>query len=217
MVTTNDGKASTPRSSRRDALGVGVAVLNRLAGVRALDRLGLRKPTERVVFQATKTGFRTLGALSRGFPTGAVSRRPARLPASPSTGRFDLTPTEDQQSMVHVVSEFAEEVLRPAAAAADDACAVPAEVLERSADLGLTLIEVPEDLGGIVTERSSTTGVLVAEAMAHGDMGMAVACLAPSAVSTAVSLWGDEQQQAAYLPAFTGEHVPAAALALMEP
>src|SRR5262245_17320488 len=119
--------------------------------------------------------------------------------------------------MVGVVSEFAEEVLRPAAAEANEACSTPDVVLKQSSELGLSLIEVPEDLGGIVSERSATTGVLVAEAMAHGDMGMAVACLAPSAVSTAVSLWGDEQQQAAYLPAFTGEHVPAAALAVMEP
>ena len=77
-------------------------------------------------------------------------------------------------------------------------------MLEQSAELGLSLIEVPEELGGIVTERSAMTGVLVAEAMAHGDMGQAVACLAPAAVSTAISLWGDETQQATYLPAFTG-------------
>ena len=208
---------TTGRSNRRDALGMGVAVINKLAGVRVLDRFGLRKPTERVVFEATRTGFRTLGAISRGFPVGAVARKPARLPAAASRGRFDLTPTEDQQTMVDVVSEFAAEVLRPAAAEADDACTAPTEVLGQSSDLGLTLIEVPEDLGGIVTERSTTTGVLVAEAMAHGDMGLAVACLAPSAVSTAVSLWGDEEQQAAYLPAFTGEQVPAAALAVIEP
>jgi alkylation response protein AidB-like acyl-CoA dehydrogenase len=208
---------ATGRSNRRDALGMGVAVINKLAGARALDRFGLRKPTERVVFEATRTGFRTLGAISRGFPVGTVPRKPARLPAAASRGRFDLTPTEDQQTMVEVVSEFAAEVLRPAAAEADEACAAPAAVLGQSSDLGLTLIEVPEDLGGIVTERSTTTGVLVAEAMAHGDMGLAVACLAPSAVSTAVSLWGDEQQQAAYLPAFTSEQVPAAALAVTEP
>ncbi|HWL96069.1 MAG TPA: acyl-CoA dehydrogenase family protein [Nocardioidaceae bacterium] len=208
---------TTGRSNRRDALGMGVAVINKLAGARALDRLGLRKPTERVVFEATRSGFRTLGAISRGFPVGTVARKPARLPAAASRGRFDLTPTEDQQTMVEVVSEFAAEVLRPAAAEADDACTAPAEVLGQSNDLGLSLIEVPEDLGGIVTERSTTTGVLVAEAMAHGDMGLAVACLAPSAVSTAVSLWGNEQQQAAYLPAFTGEQVPAAALAVTEP
>ena len=208
--------ARRPRA--RDALGMGVAVINKLAGARALDRFGLRKPTERVVFEATKTGFRTLGAISRGFPVGAGAKRtPSRLPAAHSTGRFDLTPTEDQQMMVGVVSEFAEEVLRTAAAEANESCTTPDEVLKQSSELGRSLIEVPEDLGGIVSERSATTGVLVAEAMAHGDMGMAVACLAPSAVSTAVSLWGDEQQQAAYLPAFTGEHVPAAALAVMEP
>jgi alkylation response protein AidB-like acyl-CoA dehydrogenase len=216
MRMATEQTARRPRG--RDALGLGVAVINRLAGARTLDRFGLRKPTERVVFETTRTGFRTLGAISRGFPVGGAARRsPTRLPAAHSTGRFDLTPTEDQQMMVGVVSEFAEEVLRPAAADADEACATPAEVLSQSSELGLSLIEVPEDLGGIVTERSTTTGVLVAEAMAHGDMGMAVACLAPSAVSTAVSLWGDEKQQAAYLPAFTGEQVPAAALAVMEP
>ncbi|HYZ64302.1 MAG TPA: acyl-CoA dehydrogenase family protein, partial [Acetobacteraceae bacterium] len=53
--------------------------------------------------------------------------------------------------------------------------------------------------------------------LAHGDMGIAAACLAPAAVSTAIGLWGDAQQQATYLPAFVGEDVPAAALALMEP
>jgi hypothetical protein len=57
----------------------------------------------------------------------------------------------------------------------------------------------------------------MSEAMAQGDMGIAVACLAPAAVSTAISLWGDEQQQATYLPEFVGENVPAAALAVMEP
>ena len=48
-------------------------------------------------------------------------------------------------------------------------------------------------------------------------MGLAVAALAPGAVSTALSLWGTDEQQATYLPAFTGDDVPAAALALTEP
>jgi alkylation response protein AidB-like acyl-CoA dehydrogenase len=61
------------------------------------------------------------------------------------------------------------------------------------------------------------TGVLVAEALANGDMGLALACLAPAAVSTALGLWGDEEQQATYLPAFLGEDPPAAALAILEP
>jgi alkylation response protein AidB-like acyl-CoA dehydrogenase len=36
-------------------------------------------------------------------------------------------------------------------------------------------------------------------------------------VSNALVLWGDETQQAAYLPAFVGDDVPAAALAVLEP
>ncbi|TDD30466.1 acyl-CoA dehydrogenase [Kribbella turkmenica] len=202
---------------RRDAIGVGVALLNRLANSRAIDRLGLRKQTERAVFEATRTGFRTAGALTRSFTAAAKHAQPSRLPAAKGTGRFDLTPTEDQQMVVEVVREFAAEVLRPAAADADTACATDPKVIEQSAELGLSLIEVPEDLGGIVTERSAMTGVLVSEAMAHGDLGQAVACLAPAAVSTAISLWGDQTQQATYLPAFTGSSVPAAALAILEP
>ncbi len=209
--------ATRGRASKRDAIGTGVAMLNRLARSKTLDKLGLRKQAERVVFEGTKTGFRTAGALSRNFAAAQKLGKPARLPSAKGSGKFDLTPTEDQQMVTDVVTEFAQEVLRPAAAAADTACATDPKVLAQSAELGLSLIEVPEELGGIVTERSAMTGVLVAEAMAHGDMGQAVACLAPAAVSTAISLWGDETQQATYLPAFAGENVPAAALAIMEP
>ena len=67
---------------KRDAIGVGVALLNRLAKSRAIDRLGLRKQTERVVFEATKTGFRTAGALSRSFSAASKLSKPARLPAA---------------------------------------------------------------------------------------------------------------------------------------
>ncbi|MGA9746381.1 MAG: acyl-CoA dehydrogenase family protein, partial [Nocardioides sp.] len=183
----------------------------------ALDRLGLRKPAERVVFEATRSGFRTAGALSRQF-TRAGKRRgqPTRVPTAPGAGRFDLTPTDDEQLLVEVVRELAAEVFRPAAAEADTATAAPDKVLAAGRDVGLPLLGVPEELGGISTERSAMAGALVAEALAHGDMGLAVASLAPGAVATALSLWGTQEQQATYLPAFTGDDVPAAALALTE-
>ena len=41
--------------------------------------------------------------------------------------------------------------------------------------------------------------------------------LAPGAVATAIATWGTDEQQQTYLPAFTGDDVPAAALALTEP
>ena len=79
------------------------------------------------------------------------------------------------------------------------------------------MVGVPEELGGAVEQRSAVTSVLMSEALAQGDMGIAVACLAPAGVSTAISLWGDADQQATYLPEFVSENVPAAALAVLEP
>jgi alkylation response protein AidB-like acyl-CoA dehydrogenase len=61
------------------------------------------------------------------------------------------------------------------------------------------------------------TSVLIGEALAHGDLGIAYAALAPGAVATAIGHWGSAEQEATYLPAFSGEDVPAAALAILEP
>jgi alkylation response protein AidB-like acyl-CoA dehydrogenase len=201
---------------KQDPIGFAVAVLNRLARV-DLDRFGLRKPTERVVFEATRTGFRTLGAVNRQFARVGGRGAPHRVPAARAAGKFDLTPTEDEQMLVDVVTELAAEVVRPVAAESDDVATAPESVLKASLDIGLPILGVPEALGGISTERSAMAGTLVAEALAHGDMGLAVAALAPGAVSIALSLWGSEEQQQTYLPAFTGDDVPAAALALSEP
>ena len=88
--------------------------------------------------------------------------------------------------------------------------------MTRATELGVTSIGIPEELGGIGSERSVVTGALVAEALAHGDLGLALAVLAPSGVSTALVQWGSAEQQATYLPAFAGENVPAAAVALQE-
>jgi hypothetical protein len=57
----------------------------------------------------------------------------------------------------------------------------------------------------------------MSEALAQGDMGIALACLAPAGVSTALGLWGDADQQATYLPPFVGDDPPAAAVAILEP
>jgi alkylation response protein AidB-like acyl-CoA dehydrogenase len=212
------GRHGLTVGDKPDPIGLAVAVLNRLARTGALDRFGLRKPTERVVFEATRTGFRTIGAVNRQFARAGRKRgTPTRVPAATGAGVFDLTPTEDEQMLVDVVTEYAAEVVRPAAAEADDSAAAPEAVLKASLAIGLPILGVPEELGGISAERSAMAGTLVAEALAHGDMGLAVATLAPGAVSTALSLWGSEQQQATYLAAFTGDEVPAAALALTEP
>jgi alkylation response protein AidB-like acyl-CoA dehydrogenase len=202
----------------RDAMGVGLAALNRLAGVAVIDKLKLRGPIETAVFKGSRVGFRSVGVANRRFAAVQKRGKPERQHTSGDRGLFDLTPTDEQKMIVDATREFAAEKLRPAAAEADTECSAPDTVLKQSvAELGVTLLGVPEALGGMGAERSATTSVLVAEALAHGDMGLAVASLAPAGVSNALALWGDESQQATYLPSFVGDDVPAAALAVLEP
>ena len=204
-------------ASRRDPMGLGLAILNRIASSPAIDKLKLRRAAERAVYEGAKSGFRIAGATTRAFKKVNGSGQPTRLARTSDTGVFDLQPTEDQQMIVGVIKEFAAEVLRPGAADAEAAIDTPKEVLAQTGEFGLTLLNIPESLGGLSEDRSAVTGVLVAEALAEGDMGQAVACLAPAAVATAISLWGSDAQQQTYLPAFAGDDVPASALAVAEP
>jgi alkylation response protein AidB-like acyl-CoA dehydrogenase len=192
--------------------------MNKLAQSDLLDRLGIRRQTEKAVFTVTRSGFRTATTAGRAFARAGRRGRAGTRPGAPrSRGVFDLTPTEDEQMLVDVVTELATEVVRPAAADADAACATPDEVLRAGNEIGLPILGVPEALGGLSEERTAMAGTLVAEALAKGDLGIAVAALAPGSVATALSLWGTDEQQATYLPAFTGDEPPAAALALTEP
>jgi alkylation response protein AidB-like acyl-CoA dehydrogenase len=212
------GRHGVASGETRDPIGYAVAALNRLAQSELLDRFGVRKHTEAAVFTVTRGGFRTATTAGRAFArAGRRGRAGTRPGATDNRGVFDLTPTDDERMLVDVVTELAHEVVRPAAADADTACSTPEDVLAAANELGLPILGVPESLGGLSDQRTAMAGTLVAEALAHGDLGIAVAALAPGSVATAISLWGTEEQQATYLPAFTGDEPPAACLALTEP
>jgi alkylation response protein AidB-like acyl-CoA dehydrogenase len=207
---------SSPNIAER-GMGLGLKALNRVAASATIDRLGLRDPMVSLLHGATKTGARTAATAGRTFAAAQRLSRPARQPRGPRSDLFDLTPDDEQALLRDSVRDFALAQLRVAALAADDACAAPPALLAQANELGLTMVGVPEELGGAVEKRAATTTALMSEALAQGDMGIAVSCLAPAAVSTAISLWGDAAQQATYLPEFVGDDVPAAALAVMEP
>lgn len=216
--TPRDTSAVGLNPLRRDAMGAAMRVLTRITGSELADRYNLRQAIDRVTYQSTKTGFKTLGAATRTFKkvTGG-SGTPQRLDTAVRTDLFDLTPTDDQQMIAETVREFAAEILRPAAHDADEAAAAPADLLARAAELGITLVNVPEAFEGAATERGAVTNTLVAEALAHGDMGLALPILAPSGVAVALTQWGTEEQQRTYLPAFAGDDVPQACVVITEP
>src|SRR5699024_8803782 len=164
------------------------------------DKYRIRETVDRVAYEGTKTGFRTLGAANRVFDKIPGGGKPARL-TSARGGGFDITPTEEQKMIVDTVKDFAGEILRPAAPEANDSAEAPSDLLARAAELGVTMINIPDALEGVAEERGAVTNTLVAEALAHGDMGLALPVLAPSGVAVALTQWGTDAQQKTYLPA----------------
>jgi alkylation response protein AidB-like acyl-CoA dehydrogenase len=211
-VNGNDKGGVAERS-----MGFGLRALNRLASSDLLDRIRVRKQVERALFTTTKTGFRSASAAGRTFKAAQRLGKPARQRASQPRTLFDVTPDDEQRMFQEAVREFAAERVRPAAQAADTDASTPEELLAQANELGINMLGVPEELGGVMHEQAAVSSVLIGEALAHGDIGIAYAALAPGAVATAIGHWGTAEQEATYLPAFTGEDVPAAALAMLEP
>ena len=234
MTDTRSGSQQTPptrsRSKRRGrktgvglqphkrtGIDIALALLTPLVGQEFLDRYHLRDPLNRGLRYGTKTIFSTAGTASRQFKRVQNLRGgPTRLKSS-GKDYFDLTPDDEQKMIVETLDEFAAEVLRPAAHDADEAATYPPDLIARAAELGITAINIPEDFEGIAAHRSSVTNVLVAEALAYGDMGLALPILAPGGVASALTHWGSADQQATYLHEFAGENVPQACVAIAEP
>jgi alkylation response protein AidB-like acyl-CoA dehydrogenase len=208
---------SSTKTPAEKSMGAGLRFLNSLASSSTIDKLKLRKPVERTIYHSSKNGFKASAAVSRQFAAKDKQDKPSRQPKAGGDGKFDLTPTDEQEMLVEAFGEFAKSELLPIATKSSNDCITPPEVLKQSTELGVTMIGVPEQLGGAVDERSAVTSALISEALAKGDLGLAVSVLAPAAVSTAIGLWGDADQQSTYLPEFVGEDVPLAALAVMEP
>jgi alkylation response protein AidB-like acyl-CoA dehydrogenase len=202
---------------RRTGIDITMALLTPIMGQEFLDKYRLRDPLNRGLRYGTKTIFSTAGAASRQFKRVQNLRSgPTRLKSS-GKDFYDLTPDDEQKMIVETLADFAEEILRPAAADADEAATYPSDLIAKAAELGITAVNIPEDFDGIAAHRSSVTNVLVAEALAYGDMGLALPILAPGGVASALTHWGSADQQATYLKEFAGENVPQACVAIAEP
>jgi alkylation response protein AidB-like acyl-CoA dehydrogenase len=202
---------------KRTGIDIAMALLTPIVGQEFLDKYQLRDPLNRGLRYGTKTIFSTAGAASRQFKRVQNLRSgPTRLKSS-GKDFYDLRPDDEQQMIIETLEEFAEEVLRPAAADADRTATYPPNLIAKAAELGITAVNIPEDFDGIAAHRSSVTNVLVAEALAYGDMGLALPILAPGGVASALTHWGSADQQATYLKEFAGENVPQACVAIAEP
>lgn len=201
----------------RDPIGIALSAMSRLAASQWLDRFGIRSPVEKAAYRGTRAGFRTLTLASREFKRVSNWLPRKRLPTKAGQDLFDLNLDQDQQMIVDSLRRLAADSLRPAATEADEASAIPAELFEAAAELGLALYAIPEQFGGVAEQQSPVTSVLIAEQLAWGDMGLATALLAPFSFAQAITLWGTGEQQSRYLPAFSEAHPPIASIAVDEP
>ncbi len=201
------------------AIEQSLRLLSQLATSPLVERMGWADSVEKLVTRGTRVGLRAASEVAKQAAPLVKLLTPVRMQPDglEAPDLFDLTPSDSQALVRDTMARFAREQMRAAALKADEACAPPAGFLEACHELGLSQLAVPEALGGAAEARSPVTNALIAEELGRGDMGLALAALAPLAVVHALVEWGTAQQQAAYLPRFVGDAFMPAALAWLEP
>jgi len=130
---------------------------------------------------------------------------------------FDLTLTDEQRMNRESMQRFAAAEMRTLGKSVDAGDSPAQDFYPRTAELGLTLLPIPEALGGAGVERSPTSNALIFEDLAHGDMALALGSLSPMAFVNTLLDQGSDAQREQYLPLFCAGKFKAATTALLEP
>jgi acyl-CoA dehydrogenase len=130
---------------------------------------------------------------------------------------ISFSPTEEQQMIVKLVKQFANDEMRKVYRECDENGEIPGHIIDTAWAMGLVSSGIPEEYGGPGGEHSAVTGALIAEELAWGDLSMAMQILSPALVVYPILEVGTEEQKKKYLPAFCEDKVKAATAALIEP
>lgn len=109
---------------------------------------------------------------------------------------FELT--EEQQSIVEMVADFATENIAPHAIEWDQNKHFPVDVLAQAGELGMGGIYVREDFGG--SGMSRMDAALIFEELAKADPTIAAYISIHNMVAWMIDEFGSDQQRAAWLP-----------------
>lgn len=180
--------------------------------------LGLRKWVEKITYQGTFQSINLSKKASRVFPKSGNSQATQRPENVKKSDLFDLNLSEEQQMIQQTIQQFAAQFMRNQAEHINVECKIPDEIVKEFNALGLPYYSAPESLGGILTEKATVTQMIIAQELAYGDLGMAVALLAPINALNAITQWGNASQQEKYIPSFLDESQPlSAVIAINEP
>jgi acyl-CoA dehydrogenase len=129
----------------------------------------------------------------------------------------EFTLDEDRKQIQDMMHRFAEKELRPIARDCDERNELPPDLLGKVWELGFCPNIISEAFGGYGMGRSALTGVVMAEELAWGDLGLAIGALSPLLMAVPVLEFGTDAQMEEWLPKFCGEKFYPATAALMEP
>lgn len=107
-----------------------------------------------------------------------------------STG-FEKLLTEDQIALRDMCREFAQKVVKPACREAEINAEIPWDVLKQGQEMGLHLLTIPEEYGGMGMDMQ--TYVILREELAKGDAGFAATLASPGL--TPILIGGTEEQK----------------------
>ncbi len=130
---------------------------------------------------------------------------------------FDLNLTEEQRIMRESLTRFSEIEVASISRQTDEAGQVPEGFYDKTAELGLSLLSIPEAYGGAGVPRSILSNMLNAEDLGKGDMSLAIGSLTPLSFVNMLLDYGSENQQEKYLTGIADETFKVATVALMEP
>lgn len=178
-------------------------------------RLNLRKLSEKLVYEGAKTGAKAGATASKVFQTFTPGKA-KRLEPKKTSDLFDLNYTEEQLMIQESIKSLADK-MRIQAEKIDYEGKISDEILQEYNELQLALMQIPEELGGIMKERSTTTQMLMVETLAYGDLSQAFALFSSNSVVNALVKWGTDAQQQILLQPYTEDVAPRASIAINEP
>jgi alkylation response protein AidB-like acyl-CoA dehydrogenase len=109
---------------------------------------------------------------------------------------FDLD--EEQTDIRDMVRRFAAQELAPHAEEWDETHYFPRHIYTKMAELGLTGMTTPEELGGSMLSR--LTGAIVYEELARGEMATAVGLSVHNMVTGSLARFGNMAQREHWVP-----------------
>ncbi len=186
-------------------MGKAFSMLNNALDSSFAEKIGLRKRLNNAVYKISYKGVGLVTNLPRIFKGGKKQEKPQRLEGAEASDLFDLSLSEEQKMVQETIVQFAASEIRPKAHKMSEDELIPDEVYHKFDELGLNFYSIPESLGGVLKEKTTVTQTIIAQELAYGDLGIAVALLSPIGVLNALVNFGTASQQEKYIPSFVEE------------